>query len=130
MLYKMHRFLVACADCGRVWDRRVHGKDTPKANTPCPSDDCPSRKRSLEGRCECADRRCKAVPWHKGATMQVHGETLFEGTIVCERPGEMHLFRVHMGDAGRPVVFCEPCGDDALDSGVFVADSETREVNA
>ena len=44
--------------------------------------------------------------------------------------GEMRLFRVHMGDAGRPVVFCGPCGDDALDSGVFVAGSETREVNA
>lgn len=73
--------------------------------------------------CECADVSCKAAPWHKGVAMQVHGETLFEGSTTCGRPGEVHLFRMDMGDA-RPVVFCDPCGDDALDSGVFAALSD------
>lgn len=61
--------------------------------------------------CECADAGCRAAPWHKGEE-------------VCDRPGEMHLFRVDMGDTSS-VVFCEPCGDDALDSGLFaVADDD------
>lgn len=38
----------------------------------------------------------------------------------------MHLFRIDMGDTG-PVVFCEPCGDDALDSGVFLAGGDAQE---
>lgn len=60
--------------------------------------------------CECADAGCKAAPWHLAI--------IYGGETVCGRPGEMHLFRVDMGDTG-PVVFCEPCGSDALDSGVF-----------
>ncbi len=36
----------------------------------------------------------------------------------CEQPAVLHLFYMP-GDCG-PTDFCEPCGDDALKSGLFI----------
>jgi hypothetical protein len=41
-LQVIERIRVACSECGREWDERVHGADMPKASEPCPSNDCPS----------------------------------------------------------------------------------------
>jgi hypothetical protein len=51
--------------------------------------------------CGCADTGC---PVHAGTT--------------CKAPGVMTLHRSDMEDR-TGVVFCEACGEDALESGVF-----------
>lgn len=66
-------------------------------------------------RCECADSGCKDAPWHQDGG-------------VCNRAGEMHLFRqlvrIGMGQTEEPMVFCGSCGSDALDSGAFVVGAD------
>lgn len=41
----------------------------------------------------------------------------------CPAQAVMHLYRVDMDD-GEPVDFCEPCGDDALASGLFAVGAD------
>ncbi len=52
--------------------------------------------------CECADPGCP-----------VHNDT---GD--CQAMGHITLFRVDMEDI-TGTVFCEPCSDDAIESGLF-----------
>ena len=59
--------------------------------------------------CECADRGC---PVHQGVSH-------------CERPANTRLFRIDMADS-EGVHFCEECGADALESGVFATWEEKR----
>ena len=52
--------------------------------------------------CECADKGC---PAHRGKSS-------------CDRAARFRMRRVDMEDR-TGVLFCEPCADDAADSGVF-----------
>lgn len=57
--------------------------------------------------CECVDVGCKG------------------SAAYCSKvPRCGLLYRVDMGPAGAGLVFCEPCGDDALESGLFVETSD------
>jgi len=58
------------------------------------------------GNCECSDPACPVC----------HGR--------CKDPAEMLLFRIDMTDL-TGTAFCDPCGDDALGSGLFRDDQTT-----
>lgn len=62
----------------------------------------------MNDRCECADHACPHHPGRDCAEKQVHG-----------------LYRVDMD--GARVWFCEPCTDDALNSGVFTTGEEIED---
>lgn len=51
--------------------------------------------------CECSDKGCEVG----------HG-------AACTEPGVSILYRVDMDDA-TGTLFCQCCGDDAMDSGLF-----------
>ena len=59
-------------------------------------------------RCECSDPGCP----------EGHGSN------PCERTAPWRLRRIDMDDGTTAFDFCNPCAEDALESGVFADDKE------
>jgi hypothetical protein len=79
--------------------------------------------------CECVDTLCRTTVADTGH--HPAGGRPVAGVWGCGQPAVMHLFRVSERD--RPVDFCDPCGDNALQSGAWATGEDVaaarREAN-
>jgi hypothetical protein len=71
-------------------------------------------QRTLQ--CECTDTHCLNAACHGVPASYLRDED-------CGQPAVMHLFYVN-AVGGGPTDFCEPCGDNALQSGAFATSED------
>jgi hypothetical protein len=91
-----------------------------------------SRRFGIWPWCECMDTLCRATIADTGH----HPASGRPPAVGCGQPAVMRLFQVTMLQVtimvhrtllveGKPIAFCEPCGDNALQSGAFATSEDT-----